>query len=193
MMVTRVAIARVISIVGHPVVFLFVAALIAASSKGASLQRLWFVGGTLGALGVVVLAFSWWQVRSGRWSHMDASVRSERKSLNLFLGVICLLCAALLWFLAHQRELSLGLALSGALIFIALLIAPWVKASLHVAFAAFATALLWPIKLAFVAGALLTAALAWSRLVLGRHVAADVATGLVLGAAAGGAYYVWGL
>ena len=38
--------------------------------------------------------------------------------------------------------MSLGLALPGALIVIALLIARWVKVSLHVAFAAFATALL---------------------------------------------------
>ena len=87
--------------------------------------------------------------------------------------------------------MSLGLALSGALIVIALLIARWVKVSLHVAFAAFATTLLWPIKLAVVAGVLLTAAVVWSRLVLGRHVAADVATGLVLGTAAGGVYQVW--
>ena len=65
------------------------------------------------------------------------------------------------------------------------------KVSLHVAFAAFATALLWPIKLAVVAGVLLTAAVVWSRLVLGRHVAADVAAGLLLGTAVGGAYHVW--
>jgi membrane-associated phospholipid phosphatase len=142
-------------------------------------------------LGVVVLGFSWLQVRAGRWSHIDASVRNERNSLNVFLGVLCLLSAVLLWFLTRRPYMSLGLALSGALIVIALLIARWVKVSLHVAFAAFATALLWPIKLAVVAGVLLTAAVVWSRLVLGRHVAADVAAGLLLGAAVGSAYHVW--
>ena len=39
-------------------------------------------------LGVVVLGFSWLQVRAGRWSHIDASVRNERNSLNVFLGVL---------------------------------------------------------------------------------------------------------
>ena len=73
----------------------------------------------------------------------------------MFLGVICLLSAVLLWFLTRRPYMSLGLALPGALIVIALLIARWVKVSLHVAFAAFATALLWPIKLAVVAGVLL--------------------------------------
>ena len=187
----RVAVARAVSIAGHPVVLLLVAALIAASTRGASLRQLWLISGALVTLGVVVLGFSWLQVRAGRWSHIDASVRNERNSLNVFLGVLCLLGAVLLWFLTRRPYMSLGLALPGALVVIALLIARWVKVSLHVAFAAFATALLWPIKLAVVAGVLLTAAVVWSRLVLGRHVAADVVTGLVLGTAAGGVYHVW--
>lgn len=189
----RIAIARAISIAGHPVVFILVAVLVAASTRGASLRHLWFIGGALATLGLVVLGFSWWQVRAGRWSHIDASVQRERKTLNVFLGVVCLLSAVLVWFLTRRTQMSLGLALSGALIVVALLIARWVKMSLHVAFAAFATALLWPIKLAVVAGALMTVAVMWSRLVLGRHVAADVATGLVLGTVAGGAYHVWGV
>jgi len=184
----RVAVARAISIVGHPVVILFAAVVIAASMRGASIRQLWFVGGGLAAFGAVVLGFSWLQVRSGRWSHIDASARPERKSLNAFLVILCFLVAALVWFLTHRFYMSLGLGLSGTLVLIALLISRWVKLSLHVAFAAFATVFLWPIKLAFIAGALVTAALVWSRLVLGRHVAVDVAVGLVLGAAAGGAY-----
>lgn len=187
----RVAVARAISIVGHPVVLVLVAALIAASTRGASLQQLRLIGGALVTLGIIVLGFSWWQVRAGRWSHVDASVRNERNSLNVFLVVLLLLSAVLLWFLTRRPYMPVALALSGALIVTALLIARWVKVSLHVAFAAFATALLWPIKLAFVVGVLVTAAVVWSRLVLGRHVAADVMAGFLLGAAAGGGYHVW--
>ena len=187
----RIAIARAVSIAGHPVVLLPVAVLIAASRRGASLTKLSFIGGALATLGVVVLGFSWLQVRSGRWSHVDASARAERNSLNIFLAGICILSAVSLWFLTRRPYMPLGLALSAALIVLALLTARWVKVSLHVAFAAFATGRLWPNQLAVVAGALMTAALAWSRLVLGRHVAADVATGLLLGAAAGSVYRAW--
>jgi membrane-associated phospholipid phosphatase len=187
----RIAVARAVSIVGHPVVLVLVAALIVASTRGASLQQLRLIGGALVTLGIVVLGFSWLQVRAGRWSHVDASVRNERNSLNVFLVVLCLLSAALLWLLMRRPYMSVALALSGALIITALLISRWVKVSLHAAFAAFATALLWPIKLAVVAGVLVTAAVVWSRLVLGRHVAADIMVGLLLGAAAGGAYQVW--
>ena len=186
----RVVVARAVSIAGHPIVFILVAVLIAASTRGASVRQLWFIGAALVTLGIVVLGFSWLQVRAGRWSHVDASARHERKSLNVLLGGVCLLSAVLLWFLTRRPYMSFGLALSGALIVIALVISRWVKVSLHVAFAAFATALLWPIKLAIVAGVLLTAVVVWSRLVLGRHVAADVAAGLLLGAAVGGCYHV---
>jgi hypothetical protein len=188
---TRVAVARAVSIVGHPVVLVLVSALIAASARGASPHQLQLVGGALVAFGIVVLGFSWVQVRAGRWSHVDASVRTERNSLNVFLVVLCLLSAELLWFFTDSVSMSAALALSGAIVLAALLLSKWVKVSLHAAFAAFATTLLWPITLAVVGGVLVTAAVVWSRLVLRRHVAADVMAGLLLGVAAGGAYHVW--
>lgn len=187
----RIAVARAISIVGHPVIFVPVAALIAASSLGASPQQLRVIGGAILSLGVVVLGYSAWQVRRGRWSHVDASARTERTSLNVVLAVLLLLSAALLWFLTHRIYLPVALAVSSAIFVIALLLSRWVKVSLHAAFAAFATALLWPLKLAFVIGVLATAAVVWSRLVLGRHVAADIVAALLLGGIAGGAYLAW--
>ncbi|MGH8222865.1 MAG: phosphatase PAP2 family protein [Woeseiaceae bacterium] len=40
---------------------------------------------------------------------------------------------------------------------------------------------IWPLKHALLAGVLVTAAVVWSRLVLGRHVVADVIAGALLG------------
>jgi membrane-associated phospholipid phosphatase len=149
------------------------------------------IGGTLAALAASVLGFSWFQVRAGRWSHVDASARKERTSLNVFLAVLLVLSAALLWLLTPRSILSMALALSGALIVVALLTARWVKVSLHAAFAAFAAALLWPIMPAFLIGVIVTAAVVWSRLILGRHVVADVVAGLLFGTAAGAGYQLW--
>ncbi len=142
-------------------------------------------------LGVLVLGFSYIQVRAGRWAHVDASVPNERISLNVFLVALCLFSAALLWFVTHRLSMSVALALSGAIVLAALLLARWLKLSLHAAFAAFATALLWPIKLAVVGGVLATAAVVWSRLALGRHSAAEVVAGGLVGIAAGAAYQMW--
>ncbi len=190
--VTRTVLARAVSIVAHPVVLLLVAALIAASARGATIAQLQFVGGALTALGIAVLGFGWWQVRIGRWSHVDASVPKERASLNVFLSVLMLLSAALIWFLTRRTSLSIALALSGTIILTALLTARWVKVSLHTAFAAFATALLWPNGFAVAAGVAVTTAVVWSRLELGRHVAADIAVGLLLGVIAGVGYHSLG-
>ena len=61
----RVMIARAISIAGHPVAFILVAVLVSASTGGASLRQLWSIAGALATLGVVVLEFSYLQVRPG--------------------------------------------------------------------------------------------------------------------------------
>lgn len=187
----RVAVARAVSILGHPVVLVLAAGLIVASTRGASVAQLWWVGGALVAFGAIVMGFTAWQVRAGRWSHVDASERGERRSLNGFLAALLLLSAALLWFLTRRPYMSGALALSGVVIVMALLVARSIKVSLHAAFAAFSTALVWPVMLAVVAGILVTLAVAWSRLVLGRHVAADLIVGLLLGVAAGSAYHLW--
>ena len=186
----RIPLARAISIVCHPAVLLLVAALVAASARGASSRQLWFIGGATLALGAIVLGFSWLQVRAGRWAHVDASFADERRSLNHFLGALCMAGAAVTWFATGRVQMPLALGLSGALIAIALLLSRWVKVSLHAMFAAFATALLWPILPALFAGAAITAAVVWSRLALGRHGIPDVATGLVLGVAAGAAFHL---
>lgn len=186
----RLAIARAISIVGHPVVIVPAAALIVASTRGAPLEQTWVVGAAFATIGGVVIGFSWFQVRSGRWSHVDASARGERYSLNILLATICASVAAMLWYVTRKPSLALGFALAAAVVVMALLLMKWVKVSLHVAFASFATVFLWPNKLAVAAGVVFIAALAWSRLVLGRHVAADIATGLLLGATAGTAYHI---
>jgi hypothetical protein len=184
----RLALARAISIVGHPIVIVPAAVLMVASTRGASLQQVCVVGAVFATIGAVVIGFSWLQVRSGRWSHIDASARSERYSLNILLATICASVAAMLWYVTRKPSLALGFAFAAALVVMALLLMKWVKVSLHVAFAAFATVFLWPNRLAVAAGVVFIATLVWSRLVLGRHVAADIATGLLLGATAGIAY-----
>ena len=187
----RIAFARAISILAHPVVLVLIAAMVVASSRGATILQLRFVGTAVFTIGIIVLGFSWLQVRTGRWAHVDATSRRERTTLNVFLAGLLFVGAAVLWILTHQVLFPAALALSGALIVTALLVATWVKLSLHTAFAAYATALVWPLALAVLAGALVTVAVMWSRLVLGRHVVADVITGLALGTVAGVAYQLW--
>ena len=92
MRATSIAAARALSILGHPVVVVPVAVVTLVVHEHSSSVALitWVMCG----IGAVLLAFSFWQVRRGRWQHIDASAPTERRSLNVFLAVVLFLGAA---------------------------------------------------------------------------------------------------
>jgi hypothetical protein len=180
------AVARWVSIFGHPFVMTIVMVLGAAlrfSTPREALRTLLFV--TLIAL-LPVAALMARQVRRGSWTNVDASNRSERP-LHFAVGIIAL--AVLLGAMLVFRPGSfLVRGVAGVLIMLAVcaVATRWVKVSLHMAFGALATTTL--LSLGSPAGWVLLAvmpALAWSRLELDRHRPAEVAVGLLVGIAAG--------
>lgn len=179
-----VAVARGLSTLGHPVVVMPAAVLVLllhlhASSVVPIISALCIVAGT-------VLVFSFWQVHRGRWQHVDASAKRERRSLNLFLAIVLFLAAIIAYARAAEPGFTLGLFLSALLIVLAMLISRWIKLSLHASFAAFAVALLWPLGLWYAAiAALVAASICWSRVFLGRHTITEVVAGSMLGAMMG--------
>ena len=182
--------ARIVSILGHPLVSLPVAALLLAAHQGAGPARLSVLVLGLGAIALGVMGYSRWQVRRQRWRHVDASGRGERRSLNRFLLLVFAVATLATWAWAPQREFALGLALSALLIAAAMLSARWCKLSLHVAFAMYAAVLLVQLSwLACAAGILFVAAVAWSRLVLDRHAPRDLVAGAIAGLLAGLAFW----
>ena len=183
-------IARVLSILGHPLLSLPGAALLLAAHRGAGPARLSALALAMGALGAGVLSYSRWQVRRNRWRHVDASGRGERRTLNRFLLVLFAVAAAAAWTWSPQRELALGLALSALLVATAMLLARWCKLSLHVAFAMYAALLLLQLSsLACAVGVSFALAVAWSRLALARHAPRDLVAGAIAGALAGLAFW----
>ena len=189
MRATPMAIARSLSILGHPLVVVPVAVVTLVLHERTSSAAL-IVSVICGIAGVV-LAFSFWQVGRGHWQHIDASARAERRSLNLFLAIVLFLGAAVAFYQLPGRGLSLGLLLSGLLILAVMLVSPWVKLSLHASFAAFAVLLLWPLKLWYVALASIAAAgICWSRVVLGRHTVVEVLGGSLLGGLFGACFWL---
>jgi membrane-associated phospholipid phosphatase len=183
------ALARAVSISGHPMVALPLAALAVTAARGQYRIALWMALGFT-AFATVVMAYSSWQVRRGRWSHVDASGKGERRSLNRFLLVALLASTACAAWFGFSAQLTLGLALSAAIVATAMLTSRWCKLSLHMAFVVFAVFLLlldapwW----AGLAGLCFAGAVAWSRLVLQRHVPRDLIAGIAIGALAGIAF-----
>lgn len=183
------ALARAVSILGHPMVVLPLAALLLATrtvdATDSAVMALGFA-----VFAAVVMGWSWWQVRRGRWNHVDASRREERRTLNRFLLIALLLSAGLSWRADMPPALSLGLLLAAGLIATALLSARLCKLSLHLAFAVYAAALLAQIGIGYgLATLLFCGLLAWSRLALQRHTPRDLLAGALAGAAAGALFW----
>jgi membrane-associated phospholipid phosphatase len=184
------AFARALSIVGHPMLVLPLAVLLLSRAHGdggdGDSGGAWWLGLGFGFFGAVVMGYSWWQVRRGRWAHVDASAKHERGSLNRFLLIALAIAALLATVLTPQNELALGLGLSAGLIAIAMLTARWCKLSLHMAFAVFAAAMLSRLGWEYgVPAAVFVAAIAWSRLALRRHTPGDLLAGMAAGVLAG--------
>ncbi|MEL1265270.1 phosphatase PAP2 family protein [Pseudoxanthomonas putridarboris] len=181
--------ARALSIFGHPMLVLPLAALTVALTQGERRTALAMAAGFAG-FAMLVMAFSWWQVRRGRWSHVDASAKHERGTLNRFLLAALVAAALLVAWRGGQPLLALGLALSATMILAAMLTARWCKLSLHLAFAVFAALLLRELGTAWMLAALaFAAAVAWSRLALQRHAPRDLLAGAVAGGLAGFAFW----
>ncbi|MEZ5460321.1 hypothetical protein [Dokdonella sp.] len=183
-MISAERVARIVSILGHPMLVMPLATWLAVRSRDATVAAGASAIGAVLLLGNLVLVFSAIQVRRGRWRHVDASSSHERRALNLFLLCLFAVAAAAIWFEQGFSPLFLALFLSAAIILLALLTSPLWKLSLHVAFIAFA---------AFVPGSIgvgvgiatFGTVVAWSRLKLGRHAPADLIAGLLAGVAAG--------
>ncbi len=172
-------IARILSIVLHPIATLLLLVAVAAGRSRVLLLAI--------AIGFVpMIAVIVWQTRTRRWKNVDASVPTERHVLfGASLVFVLLLAAALRWW-SPQPQAARGALAVGAIFATAWALLRWMKLSLHVAFAAFAAA-----SLAFIdqriAIAMLVAVpwLAWARLRMKRHTMREVIGGAALGLVAG--------
>jgi len=183
------ALARALSIFGHPMLVLPLAVVVIALARGDRAAALWSALG-FGLFAALVMGYSGWQVRRGRWNHVDASARHERGHLNRFLLAALAAGAVLVAWRGTQPLFALGMALSAAMILVAMLTARWCKLSLHLAFAVFAAWLLRELGTAWMLVALLFAAtIAWSRLALHRHEPRDLVAGAIAGSVAGAAFW----
>jgi len=186
-----VALARVISWIGHPLVFVTICVTIVLGST-TSVRTGWpvLLGLFLSVIAPTALLL-YLGVRSGRWKDADVSVRQERRSFYHWAIPISALGLLTMWWIkAPSFVLRGGLTTFGMLI-LAALINRFFKISLHAIFAGYCAIILcavgWGVG---VAAVLLALASFWSRLVLRRHSVAEVIAGGLLGIL-GGIFAAW--
>jgi hypothetical protein len=187
-------IARIVSILGHPLLVMSTALLlpsimIPSAMRPRSAQTLPSMAVGLAVFASLVLGWSWWQVRRGRWAHIDASGRDERRILNRVLLAMILIGALLAWRGLHDPQSALALVLAAGIVATAMLTTQLCKLSLHLAFALYAAGLLWPLGKVAVAACFAFAVLvAWSRLRLSRHEPRDLVAAAIAGLIAAALY-----
>ncbi len=184
------AVARFISIVGHPFVLLALLVFLARlqDSPSNALRRTLLFGGIV----LTPLALLMWRsVSSGKWHTVDASERDERPLLYGIALSVLALAMIYFGFVEHVPPMVRGCGVAAGMIGIAAAANRWIKTSLHIAFACFCGILLSRVRLGFGLPILLfVPALIWSRLVLSRHVFSETVGGVILGGS-GAACFLW--
>ncbi|HEU0208203.1 MAG TPA: hypothetical protein VFQ78_04410, partial [Candidatus Udaeobacter sp.] len=126
--------------------------------------------------------FIWNRYSSGHWETVDASAPKDRPAL--YTAAFVLLIPIGIYFGLRERSTEMVRGLAAVAILIGILAGAnrWIKLSVHVTLASFATIII--LRLAAGLGAallLFLPFLAWSRLVLARHKPAEVGGGFLLG------------
>lgn len=181
-MITRIA--RFTSIVGHPAILMPVAAIVATGSGG-ELKKQLLPASLAVCCAIIFVVYSQIKIKSGRWQHVDASVKAERKELNVIASLALFAGASALLMLDVNSSLVFAMASSGAIFLCCHVFSKLAKPSLHVAFAIFAACLTYPNVIAMALLFSMAILLGWSRLHLERHSMFDIVVGAVIGFLAG--------
>src|SRR5687767_4656450 len=115
------------------------------------------------------------QVRRGRWTNYDVSVRTQRGGLFWPALVLTLLAALAIHLKGDNPGLARGFVVAACMIAVAMVANRFLKLSLHMTFAAFsAVAIGWTYPRSLPVIIALLILLAWSRLKLVRHTWVEV-------------------
>src|SRR5438270_9600026 len=174
--------ARVISWIGHPLVFVSASLAVVVETQLdplTGLPILWaLVLSTLVPTAILLLS----GVRSGRWSDADVSVRKERQRFFPWAVPFSLAGVIAMWWLQAPSYIIRGGMVTLGLFLVSWLVNFRLKLSLHAFFACHCAIILYRIGLIYGAIALVLAVLvAWSRLFLRRHTHIELITGIALG------------
>lgn len=173
--------ARRLSIFGHPFLLLPASVGAIAVLRGGDARAGLLMAGVFVAVSVAIVA----GIRSGRFNDFDVSERERRRG---FYPLVIAATAGLAYSFRQDAQAVRACLSAGALLLSCSVVNRWLEASLHTAFGPYAAGLgatwslaagLWVLPFA--------AAVAWSRVYLGRHSTVEVLVGSALGLVAAAA------
>ncbi|RTQ47837.1 hypothetical protein EJV47_18130 [Hymenobacter gummosus] len=175
--------AAVVSTLGHPLLTVGLFVGFWAFRQLAAPAAAWVTGAVAGGVLLPVAAWSYYQVRRGRYTNFDVSRREQRGTLYpLVLGLLGLATAGV-WLHPAAAGWRAGMAVAGGLVLLCYGLNRRLKVSLHAALSFYLAGCLalaagtgWGLLAAGLAGVI-----AASRVVLGRHTGPEVLVGSAAG------------
>lgn len=174
--------ARWISIIGHPFASIVLLVLTASWRLHGGYSAVRTTSIVVAAVLTPLGLFIWNRYSTGRWQTVDASAPADRPALYTVAFALLVLLGIYFLVIEQAGEMVRGFAAVAILIGLAAGLNRWIKLSVHMTFATFATVIIarlipalgWPL-VAFLPF------LGWSRLKLSRHSIAEVLGGFFLG------------
>jgi hypothetical protein len=185
-------IARLVSWIGHPLLFVMASVTIVLVSQMKSRAALPILAGLFFSVIAPTALLLIFGVRSGRWQDADVSVPEERKQFYYWAIPISAAGVVVTRLMQAPTYILRGAAVTFALLILAALINCRLKISLHTLFACYCTVVLGRVGLAPAIVALILAGFVfWSRLALRRHTLIENVAGVIVGTAGGLAAAWW--
>lgn len=180
------AVARAVSWIGHPFIFLLACVAIVLATRMPP-TAVWPILGCLFLSVIVPMAVLLViGVRSGRWQDLDVSVREERKRFYPSAIPISAAGLATTWLMQAPFFVLRGGLVTLGLLVAAAVINTRLKISLHTLFAFYCAVILCGTGWITGPAAFLLAGLVfWSRWYLGRHTVPETTAGALLGVCGG--------
>ena len=174
--------ARIISWIGHPLVFVPVSLAIVVTTRLAPRVGLPILGALFLCVIAPIAILLFAGARSGRWRDADVSVREERRRFYPWAIPFSAVGVLAIWLMRAPAFILRGAIVTLALFILAAIINLRLKISLHILFAFYCAVILLRLGVVFgVSASILATLVFWSRLFLGRHTLIEAVAGGFLG------------
>ena len=184
--------ARLISILGHPLLTLPLFAVIALFTYEKFHQALIHSSLILGGICLPLCLKMYWKTKNGSYTNFDVSDKKQRQSWYIYALLILLVVTIILFATEQPRTLRLAVLFALLLLALSKLANFFIKSSLHVSLNLFLAFLIMsmnlPIGLIFLSSIIFVA---WARLVLKRHTMKEIIAGALIGFVIGIAAFIF--
>jgi len=178
--------AKVISIIGHPLLTIPVFVIVVLFSGNDSKSALFLTFLIIGCVFIPIISWIYLKSKNGSYSNFDVSDQKQRRSLFVF-AIPFLAVITVVLFATHQPvKTSICMLFATILVVISQLVNFYIKSSLHVSLTLYLAFIALHINFIFgITLIIMSFFIGWSRIILKRHSLKEVFAGAIIGLSVG--------